>query len=445
LFSRLFAEKPSKKKLGALERAAIDGDRDEVNSLLKQCSDPLIIKKAIELANKAKWHAVSRDLRAALDNLKSNAKSKQSPPQADQEPSLPVNDNLRLRNLNGRLMKDHTFAERTDATGGENLNGWLPPLSREEIKAALITARAVLAGQVGIQENEMGDGVKLVGQFELLAEVGRGGFGAVYKARDVHLDQFVAVKELILEDPAPLKEEAKVLSELRHKNIVGFRQLFPDQQRWYMVMDYVEGDNLAKLISKGTLYEGGGDIALKRMLLIAQQSAEGLNYAHERGIIHQDVKPANVMVDLKGVAKVSDFGLAKARPQGAGYVPAGGRESIMVSRNGLTPAYCSPEQAKGQKLTKKTDTWSWGLSVLEMFAGEVTWRSGTAAHEALQRCVASKARREDIPPLPQRLTDLLGQCFQDEPKARPDMNEIVTILANIQGGGDANWFKRFFK
>ncbi len=304
---------------------------------------------------------------------------------------------------------------------------------------------------LGIKFTQDGEDVKpvtlrvLKEQYELLAEVGRGGFGAVYKARDVHLGQFVAVKELILEDPAPLKEEAKVLSELRHKNIVGFRQLFPDQQRWYMVMDYVEGGNLAKLISRSTLYEGGGDIALKRMLLIAQHAAEGLNCAHDRGIIHQDMKPANVMVDLKGVAKVSDFGLAKARPQGVGYVPAGGTQSIMVSANGMTPAYCSPEQANGQRLTSKTDTWSWGLSVVEMFAGEVTWRSGSAAREALQRCVATQAKRKDIPPLPQQLTNLLERCFQDEPTARPDMDDIAASLVGIQGGGGGNWFKRFLK
>jgi serine/threonine protein kinase len=279
----------------------------------------------------------------------------------------------------------------------------------------------------------------------LLAEIGRGGFGAVYKARDIHLDQFVAVKELILEDTSPLKDEAKVLSELRHRNIVGFRQLFPEQGRWYMIMDYVEGANLAKLISTRSLYAGGAECSLRRMLLIAHQAADGLHFAHDRGIIHQDVKPANVMVDSKGVARVSDFGLAKARQQGMNMGSLGGRDTIMISGKGFTPAYCSPEQATGNKLTRKTDTWSWGLCVLEMFAGKVTWTSGVLAREALAEYGAMQERQREIPSLPQRLSNLLARCFQEESQMRPDMGEIAACVAEIESARTGNWFKRLLK
>ena len=268
-------------------------------------------------------------------------------------------------------------------------------------------------------------------QYELLDEVGRGGFGAVYKARDVHLDQFVAVKELTLENPSALKEEAKVLSELRHKNIVGFRQLFFDSGRWYLVIDYVEGANLAVMIRDRPLYAGGNVASLRRMLMIATQSAEGLGYAHERHVVHQDVKPSNVMVTKEGVAKVSDFGLARAQPASSGVSPSRPEHSHLVSMNGLTPAYCSPEQAAHQQVTRKTDTWSWGLLVLEMFQGEVTWMEGTTAPEVLNLYAREGARNREIPKMPRALVKLLRKCFASSPHERPDMQSIAEALRGI--------------
>jgi len=129
------------------------------------------------------------------------------------------------------------------------------------------------------------------------------------------------------------------------------------------------------------LYEGGPQQALQRILDIAIQMAWALHYAHQQGLVHQDVKPANVMMTPDGTAKVTDFGLARARAAAseASTTPDGG--SMLVSWGGRTPAYASLEQMAGKKLSRRTDIWSWAVSVLEMFAGEVTWGAGPAAGE----------------------------------------------------------------
>ena len=184
--------------------------------------------------------------------------------------------------------------------------------------------------------------------------------------------------------------------------------------------EYVEGGSLKDWIDSRKLYEGGEEEALKRMLDVAIQFAWGLHYAHEQGLVHQDVKPANLLMTPEGIAKVTDFGLAKARAVAGEAVQADSGQSVLVSSGGMTPAYCSPEQANKQPLSRKTDIWSWGLSVLEMFAGEVFWRSGQAAPEALNSYLEMGAETELIPRMPDDLATLLKQCFRWDPQQRPD-------------------------
>ncbi len=193
--------------------------------------------------------------------------------------------------------------------------------------------------------------------------------------------------------------------------------------------EYVDGGTLKEWIDSRKLYEGGEQESLKRILDVAIQMAWGLHYAHEKGVIHQDVKPANVLVMPDGTAKITDFGLAKARAACGDPVVAGAGRSILVSSGGMTPAYCSPEQAKKQPLSRKTDIWSWGVSVLEIFAGEVFWLAGEAAAEALKSFAEQGAAEKMIPPMPAGVMDLLKHCFQQQPEDPPkNMVEVVESL-----------------
>jgi len=195
--------------------------------------------------------------------------------------------------------------------------------------------------------------------------------------------------------------------------------------------EYMDGGSLKDWIHSGKLYAGGPESALERILDIAIQFAWGLHYAHEQGLIHQDVKPANLLMTQDATAKVSDFGLAKAQAAHRDITSGRAGASILVSTGGMTPAYCSPEQANKEKLSRKTDLWSWAVSLLEMFTGDVTWHSGVAAAEALEGYLDAGGSSDDrIPPMPSEAAQLLKNCFQREPAQRPQ--DMLKIAAELQ-------------
>jgi WD40 repeat protein len=207
-------------------------------------------------------------------------------------------------------------------------------------------------------------------------------------------------------------------------------------------VEFVEGGSLGDWIRTGQLYEGGPKQALRRMLDVAIQFAWGLDYVHELGLIHQDVKPLNVMMTADGAAKVTDFGLANARAKAFGedQEPPEGH-TLLATYGGMTQAYCSPEQAaiaaqrkagaplEGlPKLTRRTDVWSWAVSVLEMFLGRIAWPSGSVAHIGLKR----EAEDPRIPKMPDTVRELLQRCLQQRPDDRPhDLKEVGDVLQGI--------------
>ncbi len=270
--------------------------------------------------------------------------------------------------------------------------------------------------------------------------LGKGGMGIVSLVHSRTNGRQFAVKRAM-----GMKESDRrsFLAELQawvdlpeHPNIVPCRFFRTVGDEVLIFAEYVEGGSLKECIDSKKLYEGGPQKALERILDIAIQFAWGLHCVHERGVVHQDVKPGNVLMAPGGAAavqgmrpKVTDFGLARARAAGGERVePVSGR-SILVSCGGYTPAYCSPEQASRRPVTRQTDIWSWGVSVLEMFTGEVTWMSGHWAADVLEQYLQAGEASAQIPAMPTSVADVLRQCFLPQPAERPaDLAEVAEIL-----------------
>lgn len=239
---------------------------------------------------------------------------------------------------------------------------------------------------------EMGD--VILEKYEVKQIFTGGGMGLVYRVyhRDWEMD-------LAVKSPRPeffqtdehargFQQEAETWMNLGlHPHIVSCHYIRRLGGIPRIFSEFVESGSLADWIKSGKLYEGGPQAALLRIIDISIQFAWGLHYAHENGVIHQDVKPANVLMTLDGTAKVSDFGLANARGQSAenNSLPVHNCQTIFVEGSGfMTPEYASPEQARGEKLSSKTDIYSWAVSVFQMMKGELDWASGQAVPYALE-------------------------------------------------------------
>ena len=266
-----------------------------------------------------------------------------------------------------------------------------------------------------------------LGPYEITAQIGVGGMGEVWRATDANLGRQVALKVLpdtFAHDPerlARFEREAKTLASLSHPNIAIIYGLEKADGTRALVMELVEGPTLAGRIALGP-------IPFDEALPIARQIAEALQAAHEQGIIHRDLKPANVKVRADGTVKVLDFGLAKAlAPEAASALAAGGlSQSPTITTPAMTQAgtilgtaaYMSPEQARGQRVDKRTDVWAFGCVLYEMLSGR-----GAFAGETITDVLASVLEREpDWRALPEstpdRARDLLRRCLRKDPRRR---------------------------
>ncbi len=269
-------------------------------------------------------------------------------------------------------------------------------------------------------------GSLIAGKYKIIEEVGAGGMGVVFKADDLKLKRCVALKFLPphLMDSPEIKErfliEAQAAAALSHPNICVIHEVGESEDRPYIAMEFVEGETLRDKVKKGPLKP-------EEAVDLVDQVAAGLGEAHQKGIIHRDIKSANIMVTPKGRAKVMDFGLAKLR----------GGSSLTKSQTTLgTIAYMSPEQARGDDLNQRTDIWSLGVVLYELLAGRLPFQGDhdqTVIYSILHREPESLLKA--CPGLAPELDHVVGQALSKKPADRyQTMEEFREDLAAVAEG-----------
>jgi TolB-like protein/predicted Ser/Thr protein kinase/Tfp pilus assembly protein PilF len=261
-------------------------------------------------------------------------------------------------------------------------------------------------GKAGENDESAGDGFmtawregEQLGPYELMAPIGAGGMGEVWKARDTRLNRIVAIKRLKAEHSERFQREARAIAALNHPHICQIYDVGPD----YLVMEYVEGKPLK------------GPLPFDEALRLAMQIAGALEEAHARGILHRDLKPGNILVTEKGVTKLLDFGLAK-------LVNSGSEVTMTIAGAVMgTPAYMSPEQAEGRPVGESSDVFSFGAVLYEML-------SGRRAFEGM-----GSVLRDDPAPLQSPLAAILSRCLAKQPRHRyqtvTDMKAALEALS----------------
>jgi serine/threonine protein kinase len=279
------------------------------------------------------------------------------------------------------------------------------------------------------------------GRYEVLGKLGRGGMGVVHRVRHLGWGIDLAVKSPnreVFQSPEARRgfvaeaETWVLLGVHPHVCACHYVRVLDGVPRVFA--EYLPGGSLRQRIDDRRLYQGARVEVLARLLDAAIQVAWGLGHAHGRGLVHQDVKPANVLVDADGTVKVTDFGLARARAVAATGPPdqditAGA--SVLVPFGGMTRAYASPEQLAGVPLGRRSDVFSFAVSVLEMFTGELTWVAGPAAGEALAAHRADGGAGSGLPVMPPGLAGLLARCLSQDPDRRA--GSMVEIAAELTG------------
>lgn len=287
----------------------------------------------------------------------------------------------------------------------------------------------------------LASGSKL-GPYEVRSPLGAGGMGEVYRARDTRLGRDVALKVLPeafaadTERMARFEREAKVLASLNHPNVASIYGLEESNHRRALVMELVEGPTLADRIA-------GGAIPVDEALPIARQLCEGLEYAHERGIVHRDVKPANVKLTPEGQVKILDFGLAKALDLAdtASVDPASSpTRTRMATHAGIilgTAAYMSPEQAKGGATDRRADIWAFGCLLYEMLTGKRAF-DGETVSETIASVIKDEPDWSALPPaVPPRIRALLKRCLTKDVKQRLQaIGDARIAIDEVQSGAD---------
>ncbi len=257
-------------------------------------------------------------------------------------------------------------------------------------------------------------GTKQLGEYEIIEELGKGGFATVYRAVDTTLEREVALKvldPLLMRDPtwvARFQREARAVARLKHPNIVTVYEIGEVEGMLYIAMELVDGPSLKDRITQGGRLSWGETVG------IVSQVADALDYAHGEGVLHRDLKPGNILLDPRRGAVLSDFGFAKLV----------GESSMSVSASGGvvgTPAYIAPETWDGEKAMPQTDLYALGCIVYEMLSGEVLFSGDTPSVVIRKHLLDGPHSSKEWPEgVPEEAVGVLLKALAKEPRARYD-------------------------
>lgn len=263
-------------------------------------------------------------------------------------------------------------------------------------------------------------GGEQIAGYRLLDRLGEGAMGAVYKARQLSLDRDVAIKVLspdLAQDDEHVQRfltEARAVARLNHTNIISGIDVGDSGGVRYLVMEYADGLTVADLL------ERGGAMDEERVLHVGQQMARALDHAHKANLIHRDVKPANILLTKDGVAKLSDFGLARLELDDA------------EARRMGTPDYISPEQARGGKVDDRTDLYSLGATLFHMLTGRPPYVGPDASSVLAQHLTAAvPSVLEEDPSVDVRTDALVTRLLSKDPAARGRAKELAEEIEEI--------------
>jgi len=263
---------------------------------------------------------------------------------------------------------------------------------------------------------------KTLSHYKVIEKIGQVGMGVVYRAEDTNLSREVAIKvlpEQFTQDPqrlARFEREAKLLASLNHPNIAAIYGLEEADGVRFLALELVEGETLAERVAKGP-------VPVEEALEVCRQIAEGVEAAHEKGVIHRDLKPANVKVTPEGKVKILDFGLAKAFE---GEIPAADISQSPtlteeMTKAGVilgTAAYMGPEQARGKPVDKRADIFAFGAVLYELLTGKRAFEGETVT-DTLAKVLEGVPDWKALPDsTPWRIQDLLGRCLTKDPDDR---------------------------
>jgi serine/threonine-protein kinase len=279
---------------------------------------------------------------------------------------------------------------------------------------------ATLSSSSGTGWGRFAPGTLLAGRFRIVAPLGRGGMGEVYRADDLKLGQTVALKFLpddLMHDPGRLAQfhnEVRVARTIAHRNVCRMYDIGDADGRPFLTMEYVDGEDLSSLLRRI------GRFPQEKATEVARQICAGVAAAHERGVLHRDLKPANVMIDSEGHVRLTDFGLAAV---------VGSVENIRAG----TPAYMAPEQLAGREVTQRSDIYALGLVLYELYTGKRFYEATTLddlvqMHESGATATPSSLVR-DLDPTIERA---IQRCLERDPARRPV--SALAVSAALPGG-----------